>query len=146
VTAPLRHRRRTCGIDPGDVRIGVAIDDELGLLAHPRGVLFARDPEGVIAALRHMVAEDDVGRFVVGWPLEMRGGEGASACKARALAQRIADGTDRPVELWDERLSTVQAQRALRAAQMSSRKARAHIDEASACAILQSWLDAQRAR
>ncbi len=93
-----------------------------------------------------MVDEDDVGLFVVGWPLAMRGGEGTSARKARALAQRIADGTDRPVELWDERLSTVQAERAVRAGQMGRRKVRAHIDEAAACAILQSWLDARRAR
>jgi putative Holliday junction resolvase len=125
------------------VRIGVAIDDELGLLAHPRGALAAKDARAVIAALRRMVEEDDVGRFVVGLPLDMRGGEGTSARKARALAQRIADGTGRPVELWDERLSTVQAARSLRASQVKGAKARAHIDEAAACAILQSWLDAR---
>jgi putative Holliday junction resolvase len=139
-----RPRRRTCGIDPGDVRIGVAIDDELGLLAHPRGALSAKDPAGVIEALRKMVEEDGVGRFVVGLPLDLRGGEGMSARKARALAQRIADGTGRPVELWDERLSTALAARHLRAQGLKRGKARAHIDEAAACAILQSWLDARR--
>jgi putative Holliday junction resolvase len=144
VTAPSRRLRRTCGIDPGDVRIGVAIDDELGLLAHPRGTLPAKDPAAVIAALRRMVEEDEVGRFVVGLPLDMRGGEGTSARKARALAQRIADGTGRDVELWDERLSTVQAARSLRASEVRGPKARARIDEAAACAILQSWLDARR--
>jgi putative Holliday junction resolvase len=146
-TAPPRRPRRperTCGIDPGEARIGVAIDDELGSMAHPRGALPARDLPAVLAALRRMVEEDDVGRFVVGLPLDMRGGEGTSARKARVLAQRIADATGCPVEMWDERLSTVQAARALQASEVRGRKARARIDEAAACAILQSWLDARR--
>ncbi len=145
VPAPPRRSRRTCGIDPGAVRIGLAIDDDLGLMAHPRGVLDARDLAAAVEALRRLAEEEGVGRFVLGLPLDMRGGEGDAARKSRALAQRIADATGLPVELWDERLSTVQAKRALAEGQVRGRKARAHIDEAAACAILQSWLDARRA-
>jgi putative Holliday junction resolvase len=126
--------------------VGVAIDDELGSMAHPRGALDARDPQALLAALVALADEEDVGRFVVGLPLDMRGGEGEAARHARAFAHRLADATGRPVELWDERLSTVQAQRALRASNVRGRKVRAHIDEAAACAILQSWLDARRVR
>jgi putative Holliday junction resolvase len=87
-----------------------------------------------------------VRRFVVGLPLDMRGGEGAAARKARAMAQRIADATGRLVELWDERLTTVQAKQALAASEVRGRRARDLVDEAAACAILQSWLDARRSR
>jgi putative Holliday junction resolvase len=143
---PPRRKGRVCALDPGRARIGVAIDDELGLLAHPRGTLNPRDAKGLAAALRALVADDHVTRFVVGLPLRLQGGEGASAREARHLAQVVADVTGRTVELWDERYSTVQAQRALSASEVRGKKARAHIDEAAACEILQSWLDARRAR
>jgi putative holliday junction resolvase len=119
----------------------VAIDDELGLLAHPRGTLDARDRKGLLAALKTLADDEDVRRFVVGFPLDMKGGEGDAAAQARVLAQAIADATGRDVELWDERLTTVQAKRALDASEVRGKKAKARIDEAAACAILQSWLE-----
>jgi len=135
---------RTCALDPGTVRVGLAIDDELGLLAHPRGMLDARNRKTLLAALRVLADEEAVVRFVVGLPLDMHGGEGIAARGARTLAQRVADATGRGVELWDERLTTVEAQRSLQASGVRGKKARARIDEAAACAILQSWLDARR--
>jgi len=134
---------RTCALDPGRARVGVAIDDDLGRMAHPRGALDARDPRALARALKTMAEREDVTRFVVGLPLDMHGGEGDAARQARGLAQIVAEATGRPVELWDERLSTVQAQRALTASGVRGRKARGRIDEAAACAILQSWLDAK---
>jgi putative holliday junction resolvase len=124
----------------------VAIDDELGMLAHPRGTLDARDQKRLVEAVRALAEEQNVARFVVGLPLDMSGGEGASAQSARAVAQRIADATGRTVEMWDERLTTVQAMRALASSEVRGKKARGRVDEASACAILQSWLDARQAR
>jgi putative Holliday junction resolvase len=146
VTAGARRSGRVCALDPGRARIGVAVDDELGLLAHPRGTLDPRDPKALAEALRDLTEREGIRRFVVGLPLHLRGGEGASAREARSLAQLVADSTGCLVELWDERLSTVQAQRALEASDVRGKKARAHIDEAAACAILQSWLDARQAR
>jgi putative Holliday junction resolvase len=137
---------RTCALDLGSARVGIAVDDELGLLAHPRGFLDARDERALLASLRAFADEQGVTRFVVGLPLDMRGSEGASARRARVMAQRIADATGRSVELWDERLTTVQAKRSLQASELRGRKARARVDEAAACAILQSWLDARRMR
>jgi putative Holliday junction resolvase len=134
---------RTCGLDPGRARVGVALDDELGVLAHPRGALDARDRNAVFAALRRMTDEDHVVRFVVGLPLDMHGGEGAAAREARAFAQGVANATGCEVVLWDERLSTVQAQRSLDASEVRGKKARARIDEAAACAILQAWIDSR---
>lgn len=140
------HRRRTCGVDPGAVRVGLAIDDELGLLAHPRGALDGRDETALVATLCRFARAENVERFVVGLPLDMSGGEGPSARRARALARRIAAATGCAVELWDERLSTVQARRALTASHVRGPRAKARVDEAAACAILQSWLDARQGR
>ena len=124
--------------------MGVAVDDELGVMAHPRGALDGRDRKSVFAALRKMADEDHVVRFVVGLPLDMHGGEGAAAREARSFAQGLADATGREVVLWDERLSTVQAARSLAASDRRGKKARARIDEAAACTILQAWIDSRR--
>jgi putative Holliday junction resolvase len=137
---------RTCALDLGRARVGVAIDDELGLMAHPRGTLDGRDSRALLEQLRGLADAENVVRFVVGLPLDMRGGEGTAAREARAMAQRIADATGRAVELWDERLTSVQAQRALAASEVRGKKARARVDEVAACAILQSWLDARAGR
>ncbi len=139
-------RGRTIALDLGSVRVGVAIDDELGSMAHPRGVLDGKDRGKLMRSLKDLVAAENVVRFVVGLPLDMSGGEGDAAQKARAIAQQIADATGCDVELWDERLSTVQAARELRASEVRGKKAKARIDEAAACMILQAWLDQPRAR
>lgn len=135
---------RTCGLDLGAARVGVAVDDELGLLAHPRRTLDGRNHAALIKALNELVREEGIERFVVGLPLDMKGGEGEAARTARHVAQLIADGTGVSVELWDERMSTMQAQRALDASEVRGKKARASIDAAAAVVILQSWLDGHR--
>ena len=135
--------QKTCALDLGAVRVGVAVSDELGMFAHPRGVLDGRRRPELLASLRDLVRAEDIGHVLVGLPLDMKGGEGDAARKARLLAQEIADATGANVELVDERLSTVQAQRALAASEVRGKKARAHIDEASAVVLLQAWLDAK---
>lgn len=132
---------KTCALDLGAVRVGVAISDEMGMLAHPRGTLDGRNRPELLKALRALVEEEEIEHVLVGLPLDMKGGEGEAARKARVLAQEIADATSTTVELVDERLSTVQARRALGASEVHGKKARAHIDEASAVVILQAWLD-----
>jgi putative Holliday junction resolvase len=132
---------RTCALDHGEARVGVAIADELGALAHPRGAWPAKPEKALFEALATLVREEGIGRFVVGLPLDMKGGEGEAARKVRAFAQRLADATGVDVELWDERLSTVEARKKLGAAGLRERDMREHIDAASAVTILQSWLD-----
>lgn len=137
---------RVCALDLGAARVGVALSDDLGLMAHPRGVIAARPRPKLLDALRALVQEESVVRIVVGFPLDMRGTEGEAARRAREIAQQIADTTACDVELFDERLTTVQAQRALTASEVRGQKARDRIDEASAVEILQAWLDARAAR
>ncbi len=136
--------KRTCALDLGKRRIGLAIDDELGLYAHPRGILAGGDIAAFLKALREFVVTENVGTIVVGLPLDMRGGEGDAARSARVMAQKIADATRCNVTLWDERLTTAEAMRSLQASEVSGKKTRERIDEAAAVAILQSWLDRSR--
>jgi putative holliday junction resolvase len=145
-TPPMKARKAVCALDLGAARIGIALSDELGLMAHPRGVFAARPRPAFLAALKELVETEGIGRIVVGFPLDMRGTEGEAARRARTLAQVIADTTGCDVELFDERLTTVEAQRALTASGVTGRKARAHIDEASAVTILQAWLDRRAER
>jgi putative Holliday junction resolvase len=135
-----------CALDLGAVRVGVAITDGLGMMAHPRGALPAKPRPALLAALKELVDAEGIGRIVVGFPLDMRGTEGEAARRARQTAQAIADATACDVELFDERLTTVQAQRALTDSGVTGKKARSRIDEAAAVAILQAWLDARAER
>ena len=137
---------RTLALDLGRARIGVAIDDELGSMAHARGVLDARDRPAWLAKLREIIADEGVGRIVVGLPLDLRGHEGDAARNARVQAQVIADATGLAVELFDERMTTMAAARSLSASGVHGKKAKARIDEASAVEILESWQRAQGTR
>jgi putative Holliday junction resolvase len=141
-----RPKRAVCALDLGAARVGVAVTDELGMMAHPRGVIAAKPRPAMLAALKRLVEEKDIGRIVVGLPLDMRGTEGEAARRTRELAQAIADATGCDVELVDERLTTAQAQRALTDSGLSAKKSKARIDEAAAVAILQAWLDARAVR
>jgi putative Holliday junction resolvase len=136
--------QRVCALDLGGVRVGVAISDDLGLMAHPRGVLDGRDRSALLRRLCALAEEERLDRIIVGLPLDMKGGEGDAARRARSLAQAIADATGLEVELWDERLSTVEARRNLARSAVHGKKAKAHIDEASAVVVLQAWLDQSR--
>jgi putative holliday junction resolvase len=137
---------KACGLDLGKVRVGVAVSDELGLMAHPRGVIPGKNQPELIRALCKLVEEESIERFVIGLPLDMKGGEGDSARRAREMAQRIANATGCEVDLWDERLTTVEARRNLATSEVHGKKAKDHIDEASAVVLLQAWLESQKGR
>jgi putative Holliday junction resolvase len=139
-------RARTLGLDLGAVRCGVAIDDELGKIAHPRPYAPAKDRKLLVEELVALAARENVGRFVLGLPLELSGREGRAAEKSRAFAQRLADASGLDVILWDERLTTVEAARALRDGGTDARGAKEIIDSAAAATILQGWLDARALR
>lgn len=134
---------RVLGLDLGRARVGVAVDDELGSMAHPRGVLSGKDRAKLLRAIDALARREGATRIVVGLPVDMRGHEGDAAKNARVLAQAIADATGLEVELWDERMTTLVAARALATSEVRGDKAKRHIDEAAAVAILQSWLDAR---
>lgn len=129
------------GIDLGDVRIGVAVSDELGIVASPRCVIQSSGWINDIQRISEIVYEVGAGEVVVGLPKNMNGSIGPRAQKATEFAERLKQALDIPVVMWDERLSTVQASKALLEADMSRRKRRGVVDKAAAALILQSYLD-----
>lgn len=132
---------RVAALDYGKARIGVAVCDELGMLAHPRAPIAARDRKQAIAAIQQLQRDEGIERFLVGLPLHLGGAAGQSADEATRFAQQVSDATGCEVELVDERWSTVQASRALREGGMSSKQQRQRIDSAAAAVLLQAWLD-----
>jgi putative Holliday junction resolvase len=133
---------RNLGLDHGDARIGVAISDELGMLAHAHSTIHVAegDPIPKIAAL---AAEQRIGTIVIGMPRNMNGTYGPAAEKVRAFAEQLRAAVACPVKLWDERMTTQAAQRGLHAAGRNTKQSREVIDKVAAQIILQSWLDAQ---
>ena len=149
--APLRARERpeiavTLGLDAGTVRVGLAATDPTATIAGPVATLSRRDGAALWARVREEARARGAERLVVGLPRRLDGSEGEAAAAARAFADEASRECGLPVEMWDERLTTVQAQRSLNASEVRGKKARARIDEAAACAILQAWIDARRAR
>jgi putative Holliday junction resolvase len=138
---------RRLGVDVGEVRVGVALSDPAGILATPL-VTLTRDRSGGrdLDALAAMVVEHEVVEVVVGLPRTLAGrhgpAAGAAVDYARALATRLDVRV--PVQLTDERLTTVSATRMLAQRGVRGRKQRAVVDQAAAVEILQNWLDAQR--
>jgi putative Holliday junction resolvase len=136
---------RWLGIDVGAVRVGVALSDPDGMLATPL-VTLARDAASGadLRAIAALAAEHEVVGVVVGLPRSLSGAEGPAAVAAREFAAALAGTVDVPVELADERLTTVVAARQLRESGRKGRRQRSVIDQAAAVAILQGWLDARR--
>jgi putative Holliday junction resolvase len=138
---------RVLGIDPGGTRIGLALTDPLGIVARPLEVLSSAGARADVARIVDLVREHAVERVVIGLPLLMTGEEGTGAAAARRLAGRLrARLPEVAVELWDERLTTVEAERTLIAADVGRRKRRRVVDGVAAVLILQSYLDAHAAR
>lgn len=132
-------------LDFGKARVGVAVSDELGVLAHPRKALDASNRKALLAEIVRIAEEETVKRILVGLPLEMAGAMGPSAQRAMSFAQAVANATGLEVELVDERLTTAEAQKKLGAAGRAKKEQRSVIDGAAASVLLQAWLDKQRA-
>lgn len=124
--------------------MGLAVADELGMMAHPRPHLDGRDPKRLIGELARLAEAEGVTRFLVGLPRSMSGAEGPGARRARAFAEQLRAESGVAVELVDERLTTVEAMTRLKEGGTDERRARGRIDSAAAAVLLQAWLDAQR--
>lgn len=132
---------RVAALDLGKVRVGLAISDELGMLAHPRPAFDGQNRKALLTRISTFAQEEEVDLILVGLPLDADGQEGPAAQRAVSFADQVADATGRRVELWDERLTTIQAHRQLRDGGHDSRSSRKRVDSAAACIILQAWLD-----
>jgi|SRR5215831_17246502 len=137
---------RTMGLDLGTRNIGVAVSDELGITAQPVTTVRRRTLAADLAELKTLAQAHQVEKWVVGLPLHMNGSEGPKAVQARQFGAALENASGRPVEFFDERLSTRSAERVLLEADMSRRKRRQVIDRLAAVIILQGWLDQRGAR
>ena len=133
--------RTLAGLDLGDKTIGIAVSDRGLAFAHPRPVILRKKFSIDAAQLLALLEKDNVGAIVLGLPVNMDGSEGPRAQKSRAFVRNMAALSELPFVLWDERLSTVAAERTLIEMDFSRKRRAGKIDSAAAAFILQGALD-----
>ena len=136
---------RVLGMDVGSKRIGLAISDLLGITAQGIETLHRQNKRLDFEQLEKVIREYAVTQIVVGYPLRMSGAEGIQAEKMQRFAEELRQRFQLPVHLWDERLSSAQANRLLRETEMSIQRRGQVVDQMAAVLILQSWMDARGA-
>jgi len=135
--------KRALGIDHGEARIGLAISDELGMLAHPLETIHINTTPDPFERIAQIVTRDKIGIIILGLPRNMNGTYGPAAEKARAFAELLRTKVSCEVKLWDERLTSVAAQKSLHESGRNVKQSRAVIDQVAAQLILQGYLDSQ---
>ncbi len=133
---------RILALDLGKKRIGLAISDPLGITAQGLPNLLRTNKRSDLAALEQLVREHEVGEILLGNPINMKGREGRQSGWVREFAEALHERLGLPVKLWDERLTSVEANRVLRASGIGIEKRAAAVDRLSAVILLQSYLDA----
>lgn len=133
--------KRILAIDYGRARIGVAVSDELLMLAHPLETIVVKVGKDPIKRIAEIVQKYEVDRVVVGVPRNMNGSFGQSAIEAQRFCEKLRTVVACPVTDWDERLTTVAAQRALQESGRTEKNSRDVVDQVAAQMVLQGYLD-----
>ena len=134
---------RSMGLDVGEVRIGIALSDPTGLIAQGQATLERSGWDRDLAHLAEMAEKHEVERFVVGNPLNLDGSAGLQAERSRDFADRLKEAIGLPVVLWDERFTSLSAEKTLIEAGVRRKKRRGAIDRMAAAIMLQSYLDSR---
>lgn len=127
-------------IDYGDARTGIAISDLLHTIVGSTTVIHSRNMDKTLAEVCRIVRENDVGEIAVGLPKNMDGSEGVRAELCRTFAQKVEEATGKPVTLWDERRTTVEAHNILSAHNYHGKKRKDTVDAVAASLILEGYL------
>lgn len=136
---------RIMALDVGEKTIGIALSDELGIIASPHDTIRRTESEKKdLRAVVSLVGEHDVSKVIIGIPIMLSGEEAVQARKVREFAEKLARRTNVPIEFWDERLTTVQAERALIESGKTREARKKVIDKVAASIILSSYLDTKR--
>ena len=138
-------RPRVLGLDVGSRRIGVAVSDPLWITAQGLETIRRTNKRHDFEQLANLLRHYEVGEIVVGYPLRLSGAEGTQSEKMQVFADELRKRFGLPVHLWDERLTSSQANRVLREAELSIKKRGEAVDRMAAMLILQSWMEAQGA-
>ena len=133
---------RILALDHGTKRIGVAISDEMKLIAQPLEFIPAHPFEGVTTRLKEILKEKPAELILVGMPRNMDGTYGPATDKVREFVSALKESVSVPIRTWDERLTSVQANRVLIAADVNRRDRKGKVDQTAAAILLQSYLDA----
>lgn len=142
MSEPVSHTR-TMGLDVGSKTIGVAVSDPLGITAQGLDTIRRKNKRQDFEELARLLREYSVQAIVVGYPLRLSGSEGVQSEKIRQFADELRKRFQVTVYLWDERLTSSQAHRILRQADLSIRKRSQAVDRMAAVLILQSWMDSR---
>ena len=134
---------RLMSLDVGTKTVGVAVSDELGITAQPLQTYRRASVKSDEKALVSLIRENDVGLLVVGLPLNMNGTEGERAEASRKLGDALSAAAGVPVQYWDERLTTVAANRSLLEADVPRAKRKDVVDQVAAVLILQGFMDSR---
>jgi putative Holliday junction resolvase len=132
------------GLDFGSRRIGLAVSDDAGVFAFPAGALERTRLAEDLVALGRLIAERGVTRIVVGLPLHMSGASGEQTEATRAFARALAEATQLPVDLLDERWTSREAERSLREAPGRRKRSRGSVDSVAATLLLRTYLERRR--
>ena len=132
--------KRIMGIDYGDARTGVAMSDLLCSIVGSTAVVPSRNTEKAIVDIVKLAKDNMVGRIVVGLPKNMDGSEGIRAELCREFAQKLADATGLPVDMWDERRTTVEAHNILSQHNYHGKKRKNTVDAVAASLILEGYM------
>ncbi|MFS1513811.1 Holliday junction resolvase RuvX [Chengkuizengella sp. SCS-71B] len=135
---------RKMGLDFGDKTIGIAVSDELGWTAQGIEVIKRKSKKEDISRLRTIIKEYDIAEIVLGLPKNMDGSIGERGQLCIQYGETLKTVLELPIHMWDERLTTVSAERTLIEANMSRKKRKQVIDKMAAVLILQSYLDAKK--
>ena len=137
--------RRVLGLDVGSKTIGMAVSDPLGITAQGLNTIRRKNKRLDFAQLQAVIGQYEVAEIIVGYPLRMSGAEGSQAEKMQLFAEELRRRFQLPVHLWDERLTSAQANRMLRETDLSIKRRGEVVDRLAAVLILQSWLDRRAA-
>jgi len=140
----ISRKPRVLGLDVGSKTIGVAISDPLGITAQGLETIRRKNKRLDFEQLAQLVREYEVSEIVVGYPLRLSGAEGTQSEKMQVFAEELRKKFGLPVHLWDERLTSSQANRVLREAELSIKKRGQAVDRMAAVLILQNWMEARR--
>ncbi len=132
---------RVLAIDHGTKRMGIAVSDDLGMLAHPLEFIPADPFHKFLARLKEILEAKEIDQILVGMPRNMNGSYGPQALKVQDFVAVLKKAVLQPVRTWDERLTTVQAAGALRAIGKKAKQQKDKVDAAAAAVLLQGYLD-----
>jgi len=132
---------RILAVDPGSKRVGLAVSDPTGTIATGLSTIPAEPASTLAARLAEVAKQQDASRIIVGLPIEMNGKRGQAATAAAELSRGLRQASGLPVELVDERLTTVAAERSLIAAGVRREKRKLTVDRVAATLLLQAHLD-----